>query len=85
MKTIDKTVFDLCDEVDYWKEQAEYWKAKYEEERKKYDQMLNENLDRAKQGVANALKFALSVQEGEDGSLLIPKENRQQLAKDFKS
>lgn len=31
-------------------------------------------------GMANALRFALSVQDDEDGNLVISKENRQSLA-----
>jgi hypothetical protein len=42
--------------------------------------MLNDNLETAKQGVANALRFALLVSDDENGNLVISKDNRKDLA-----
>ncbi len=77
--TFDKTVYSLCLEIDELKEEVRYWQEKYEEERNVNAKMLDENLLQAKQGVANALRFALSVQDDENGNLVISKENRQTL------
>jgi FtsZ-binding cell division protein ZapB len=78
--TFDKTVYSLCLEIDELKEEVKYWREKYEEEKNANAKMLDENLQQAKQGVANALRFALSVQDDENGNLVISKENRQSLA-----
>lgn len=78
--TADRTMIDLCDQVDYWKQQATKWKEMYEDEVKENNRHMTDRLNEAKTGVAKALMFALSVSEGEDGSLVIPAENRSQLA-----
>lgn len=72
----EKLVVDLCDEVDYWKEQAIYYKKQYEDELAATSFRLHADLENAKKGVANALMFALSVRDNEDGSLSISKEDR---------
>jgi hypothetical protein len=84
MKTADIKFLDLCDEIDYWKERAmqaekdaEYWQQEYSKH-------LNESLVSAQKGVANALMFALSVRDDENGNLVIDKENREKLAKNYK-
>ena len=64
--TFDRTVYSLCLEIDELKEEVKYWREKYEEEKNANAKMLDENLAQAKQGVANALRFALSVQDDED-------------------
>jgi hypothetical protein len=83
-RTIDIKFSDLCDEIDYWKartmkaeEDADYWKNEYTEN-------LNKNLASAQKGVANALMFALSVRDDENGNLVIDKENRKTLAENYK-
>ena len=78
--TFDRTVYFLCLEIDELKEEVKYWRAKYEEEKNANAKMLDDNLKQARQGVANALRFALSIQDDEDGNLVISKENRQSLA-----
>jgi len=85
MKTADLKFLDLCDEIDYWRQRAKtlesdvnYWKNEYQE-------LLNGNLKSAQQGVANALLFCLSVKDGEDGSLVIDKKSREQLAERYKT
>jgi len=84
-KRIDVMAYELCEEIDHWKSEAKRYKALYEEEVKNYNQMTTERLEDAKKGVANALMFALSVRDNEDGSLSISKENRENLAETFKS
>jgi hypothetical protein len=80
MKTVDYKFHELCDEIDYWKSEAEYWKIQYEEMKKENIKRSNESLESAKKGVANALMFALSVEDQPDGSLKINKENRKNIA-----
>lgn len=87
MKTvprIESLTSSLCDEVDYWKAEAEYWKEQYESERKRYDELLSDNMLTAQRGVAQALMFALSVKDDENGNLVILKEDRKELAEQFK-
>lgn len=80
MKQIEKTFYSLCEEIDDLKEAVKYWKNLYETERATNNKMLNDNLETAKQGVTNALKFALSFSDDENGNLVISKENRKDLA-----
>ena len=84
MKTIDYKFSELCEEIDYWKDQARYYQEKYEEEVLTRSIESKERLLEAKKGVANALMFALSVEDKEDGSLSISSENRKVLAENLK-
>lgn len=81
MRTADVKFLQLCNEIDQWKEEANYWKEKYEELQKEYSEHINQNLVSAQKGVANALMFALSVKDDENGNLFIDKESRKDLAK----
>ena len=83
MKTIDTKFYLLCEEIDNLKEEVEYYKNLYETERADNFKMLNDNIDNAKQGVANALLFALSVTDDENGNLVISKENRKCLKENW--
>lgn len=72
----EKLFLELCEEIDQlkWeldqtKRDVEYWKTEYQKTLSKYTKSVND-------GVGFALKFALSVKDTEDGSLIIPKENR---------
>jgi FtsZ-binding cell division protein ZapB len=78
--TFDRTVYSLCLEIDELKEEVKYWREKYEEEKNANAKMLDENLKQAQQGVANALRFALSVRDDADGNLIIHKEDRKHLS-----
>ena len=84
MKTVDYKFHELCQEIDYWKDQADYYKAKYEEEIQRSVKETNRQLEESKRNVANALMFALTVKDNEDGSLSISPEDRKRLAKNFK-
>lgn len=77
---IDLLTSALCEEIDYWKEQATLWKNEYIKERDLNIQVTNERLSDAQKGVANALMFCLSVKDNPDGSLSINKEDRKLLA-----
>lgn len=84
-RTADIKFLDLCEEIDYWKERAkkaeedaEYWQTEYRKH-------LNESMISAKKGVANALMFALSVRDDEDGNLVINKDDREKLAENLKT
>jgi len=83
MKTTEKTFYSLCEEIDDLKEAVEYYKNLYETEKASNNKMLNDNLDSAKKGVANALRFALSISDDENGNLVISKENRKDLAENW--
>lgn len=79
--TADLKFYALCEEIDYWKgiakeaqKDAEYWKSEYSKH-------LNDSLVSAQKGVVDALMFALSVTDDENGNLVIPKEKREELAK----
>lgn len=85
MKTVDVKFYELCDEIDYWKERtkvaeddAKYWKDEYSKH-------LNESLVSAQKGMANALMFALSVRDDENGNLVIDKDARKELAESYRS
>jgi len=82
--TFDRTVYNLCEEIDDLKQEVKYWREKYEEEKRANTKMLDENLQQAKQGVANALMFALSAQDDENGNLVISKSKRKELADRYK-
>ena len=83
-RMIDYKFAELCDEVDVWKDEAKYWKAKYDEEIQASIKQSNESMDMAKKGVANALMFALSVKDDENGNMVIEKEDRKTLAEKWK-
>ena len=83
-RTVDYKFAELCDEVDKWKDEAEYWKAKYDEEIQASIKQYNESMEMAKKGVANALMFALSVKDDENGNMVIEKEDRKTLAENWK-
>lgn len=83
MKTVEIKFYELCDEIDFWKEkakkaeeEAEYWKAEY-------SRNLHENMLSAQKGVANALMLALSVQDDENGNLVIDKDSRKDLIDNY--
>ncbi len=80
MKTIERNIYQLCNQIDDLKEEVDYWQTKYEEEKAMNNKMLTENLASAQKGVANALMFALSVKDDENGNLVIDKESRKELA-----
>ena len=83
-KTIDLKISELCNEIDDWKQEAEYWKNKFKKLEKDYCKQSDEDLKSAQKGVANALMFALHVEDDADGNLKINKENRKIMAEPFK-
>ena len=80
MRTIEINTYQLCNQIDNLKEEVLYWRKMYEDEKQFNNQMLSENLATAKAGVANALMFALSIKDDENGNLIINKEDRGKLA-----
>jgi hypothetical protein len=82
--TFDRTVLSLCYEIDDLKDQVEYWKTKYEAEIQENIQRTNESIENSKKGIANALMFALSVRDDENGNLVIDREDRKTLAENWK-
>jgi hypothetical protein len=84
MRTADIKFHELCEEIDYWKHKAKKAEEEAEYYREEYSKLLNENLARSQQGVANALLFALSVKDDEEGNLILDKDSRKQLAERIK-
>lgn len=83
MKTIELTIYELCEEVDELRQEVARWKNKYNDLHRDYcNDMVRHNNDVMK-GVGQALLLAMSVREGENGSLVIPAEERKQLADSF--
>ncbi len=84
MNTADRTFYSLCEEIDDLKEAVAYWKQMYETERDENTKQLNDRLEESKKEVANALMFALSVSDDENGNMVVSKENRKALAENWK-
>ena len=76
----DRTVFSLCYEIDVLTEEVAFWKQRYENEVQERNVEWKERHEESMKGVANALRFALSVSDDADGNLVISKENRKELA-----
>jgi len=72
----NKTVYSLTAEVDYWRK-------KFEEERLENMALINQQLENSQKGIANALLFALSVRDDENGNLVINKDDRKTLAENW--
>lgn len=84
MKTIERNIAGLCERIDDLEQEVEYWKSKYETEVKERNEDLNSRMDETRKGVANALMFALSVKDDENGNLIISNEDRKELAANWK-
>ena len=84
MKTSEKTIIDLCDRIDFLEQEVEYWKNKYKNEIKERAEEANISLQSAQKDMANALLFALSVRDDENGNLVLPADERSELAKNWK-
>lgn len=82
--TADRTFLSLCYEIDDLKEAVAYWKDKYEEVVAERNAEWAERSKQTLQDVGNALRFALSVTDDIDGNLVISKEDRINLAKNWK-
>lgn len=78
-------VTELCEEIDQLMQDRNYYKKLYEEEKKLRNEEFNRSFEDAKKGIANALQFALSIKDAEDGSLVISKEDRNELAQLYKT
>lgn len=83
MRTIERTVYSLCREIDDLREEVAHWKQLYEAERDENIQSVNARLEEGRKGIANALLFAFSVSDDAEGNLIISKENRKQLAENY--
>jgi hypothetical protein len=85
IRTANIKFLDLCEEIDYWKDRARKAEKDAEHWQTEYTKHVNEGLASAQKGVANALMFALSVRDDEDGNLVIDKDKRQKLAENLKT
>ncbi len=84
MKTVDLKFWELCDEIDYWKERAKHYEKEYNDLLAENAIQSKERLLDAQKGVANALRFALCIKDNADGSLSIDKKDRKFLAEGYK-
>jgi molecular chaperone GrpE (heat shock protein) len=83
MKTIDLKLAELCDEIDFWKAEAKHYKERFENLRNEMIKDSRERLEESQKGIANALMFALSVKDDGDGNLVVSKDDRKKLAKNW--
>lgn len=83
MKTVDAKFYELCEEIDYWKERTEKAEEDIEYWRNEYNKLMSQSMIHAKQGVANALMFALHATDDENGNLVINKESRKKIAERY--
>ena len=83
-KTIDIKFSELCDEIDYWKEQAQHYKKMYEQELQDNIEQTNKSFKQTQKSIGQALMFAMSIKDNEDGSLSISKEDREVLVEMYK-
>ena len=60
-KTADKMFTQLCEDVDYWKEEAQNWKEKYEKLNAEYMDLLDGSRRHASAMMANQLKLCMAV------------------------
>ena len=65
MKTIAIKIFELYDEIDYWKKIADYYKEEYEKTNKAYIDLLSDSIRHNNAMMGNVLKLMLS-KEGEN-------------------
>ena len=84
MKTSDRTIFSLCEEIDELKETVNYYKDLYEKEKEINVKTLNDNLLSSKKDLAKTLLLAFSFSDDKDGNLVIPKKNRKLLQNNLK-
>lgn len=85
LNTFERTVYSLCEEIDSLKEEAAYWQKKYEDERAENMKQLNDNLERSKRSLGQALSFALRCTDDKDGNLVISKQDRLEIVDELKN
>jgi hypothetical protein len=83
--SFDRTVKSLCAEIDFLRAELETMNEQVIKLRAENTKMINDNLAESQKGVAQALMFALSVEEDANGNLVIPSENRQYLADQYRT
>lgn len=83
-RTADLKFIELCDEIDYWRERAMSAEEDARRWKDDYTKQINQSLDFAKKGVAQALMFALNTTDDENGNLVIKKDDRKTLTESYK-
>jgi hypothetical protein len=63
MKTADIKFIELCNEIDYWEEEAKHWKDKYDKLNKEHFEMIDKNIKHNYTMFGNILKALLSSDE----------------------
>ena len=66
MKTIAIKIFELCDEIDYWKKIADYYKEEYEKTNKAYNDLLSDSIHQNNIMMRNVIKLILSKEQKDD-------------------
>lgn len=82
--SFNRTVQNLCNQIDHLEEEVSYWKNKYIQEKNDAIKFENETFEQAKLDLGRALTFALAVKDDSQGNLIISKENRTRLAEEYK-
>jgi len=83
-RTIDYKFSELCDEIDYWMNEAKHFESLYKKELQENNRVSNERMKEAQKGIANALMLVLSVKDDKEGNLIILKKDRKLLANNFR-
>jgi hypothetical protein len=64
MSAFDRTVFSLCEEIDYWKSEAEYWKAEYGRLENESREYLDSSLKSSQECAGNMLRLLMADSDG---------------------
>lgn len=59
MRTADIKYINLCDEIDYWKDQAKYWEAECKQAQKEHYKSINHSIDESKKCIGVMLNAVL--------------------------
>ncbi len=82
--SFDRTIRSLCNEIDYLSEENNYLKEQIDLLKKEMQENFQREWKTTQEGLANALRFAMAAEDDADGNLVIPKEKRSSLAKNYK-
>jgi hypothetical protein len=70
LRTIDKIIYDLCDEVDYWKSEYDELKLRYDALQLEFSQHINTQLESQKETLGMLFRVVLNSEQTEDGILI---------------
>jgi len=61
MKKIELTIYELCEEVDYWKAKAFEWESDFNDLKQKYNDLQSSSLSHAQAMAGNQLKLIFAM------------------------